>query len=347
MLTETAPLLPRYQRPLTFGAVLDETFQLFRKRWLALIGILLVTIIPYVVIIAIIGGAGLLALSNQSSFTPERFINNPAAVVGLLAGLAVGGIVVGLLFVACQLAADAAAILVSDAAMRGQQLGVGAAFRRGLPRLGALLGAALLLVIFVLGLAIVSVALLVPEVGGLLGVPVALIGLIVWAASPGARRPWLKWLIILATPFGLTLYYGTRWSLYGRAVVLENAGPLASLRRSADLVQGQWFRVWGSIAVISLIAAILQAIPSLIVTAIVTAVLLGSRAAGASAGTPGSGTMAFNLFANAASLIGWVLFGGLVFVALTVLFEDLRNRREGADLTERIAEQETGAAGSF
>lgn len=341
MLTEAAPLAPRYQRPLTFGAILDETFQLYRRRWLTYVGILLITVIPYVLVIAMLGGVGFAAVTNPVALR-QITAGNPTALAGAIGGLVTAGLIVTAIFAVCQLAAAAAAILVADGGMRGRELRVMPALRSGLQRLWALRGAAILYVLFLLGITIVAAALLVPQLGGLLGGPVAVVCLVIWAANPGARRPWLKWLIILAVPFGLSLYYGTRWSLYSLAVVLEGAGPRTSLRRSADLVRGRWFRVWGCIAMVSIIAAILQSIPSIVVSAIAAAVILGSRSAAA---TGGSG-IAINVVTNAAGLVGWVLFGGLIYIALTVIFEDLRNRAEGADLTERMELRPTGSAGS-
>jgi hypothetical protein len=323
------PLLPRYQRPLTFGGVLDEAFRLFRQRWLTLVGILLVTIIPYAVLFAILGGVGLLAAGpNAAAF--NRAASDPAAL-GALVVAAVGvGLLVGLLFAVCALASDAAGILVIDAAMRGEQRPALAALRAGLPRVPALFGSAVLLFLAVVGLAIVATPLLVISFFGL----ITLICLAVWAANPGARRPWLKWLMILTTPYGLVIYYGTRWALYGRAIVLERAGPVAALRRSAELVSGHWFHAWGALVALGIITGILQLIPGALIAGLVSIALFGARTTGGTAGT------VLQVINQAGNLVGWVLFGGLAFAGATVLFHDLRNRREGADIAERLAARE-------
>src|SRR5688500_10465302 len=48
-----APLLPRYRRPLTFGAILDETFRIFRRAWRPLMLALAAAAIPIGLITAI------------------------------------------------------------------------------------------------------------------------------------------------------------------------------------------------------------------------------------------------------------------------------------------------------
>jgi hypothetical protein len=322
----SAPLSARYRRPLTFGAVLDETVQLFRRRWLTLLAIQLATLVPYVLVLALFGGLGFLALSNNSAAVAQAAATNPAALASVVATALGGGLVLALLLVVCQLVAHAAGVLTIDAAMRADERSAGSALGSALPRLWALLGAGLLIFLRVLGLTILSLPLML--LSPLL--PLTLVALIVWAASPSARRPWLEWFIILTTPFGLVVYYVIRWSLYVAPVMLEQLGPLGGVRRSAELVSGRWFRTCGVLVVVGLIATILQAIPSAIIGLVLGIVLVGSR-------QPDLGTnVVVQVVNNAVGLIGWVLFGGLVFAGTTLLYHDLRNRREGADLAERL-----------
>jgi polyferredoxin len=63
-------------------------------------------------------------------------------------------------------------------------------------------------------------------------------------------------LVLLIAP---GVYLWARWFLSPQAVVAENLGPLEGLKRSADLVRGQWWRIFGIAFVISLIAALLAA----------------------------------------------------------------------------------------
>jgi hypothetical protein len=56
------------------------------------------------------------------------------------------------------------------------------------------------------------------------------------------------------------VYLWARWFLAPQAVVAEQLGPLEGLGRSADLVRGQWWRVFGIAVAITLLAAIFAAL---------------------------------------------------------------------------------------
>jgi hypothetical protein len=181
-----------------------------------------------------------------------------------------------------------------------------------------------------LGLLLLAVPLYLVGLGGVLGGLIAFVGLIVWVNRPKERRGnGLKWLIILATPFGLPLYYGVRWSLFIPALMLEGVGTVESLRRSATMVDRRWFEVFGVWVVLGIVVAILQTLPS-------AAIAVTGAIVGATSGDPGGAGLAFGIANNAATIIGTVLFGALSFIAATIMFVDARNRREGADLTERL-----------
>src|SRR5262249_46233685 len=86
----------------------------------------------------------------------------------------------------------------------------------------------------------------------------AIVGLVVWWLKPSTRTAWLKWLIILATPFGLFMYLGGLLSLSLLATVLEPRGPFSALRRSAELVDRHWFRAIAILFVADMIVVVLQ-----------------------------------------------------------------------------------------
>jgi hypothetical protein len=56
------------------------------------------------------------------------------------------------------------------------------------------------------------------------------------------------------------VYLWARWFLAAQAVVAEELGPIEALGRSADLVHGQWWRIFGIALVITLLAAVLGAV---------------------------------------------------------------------------------------
>jgi len=71
------------------------------------------------------------------------------------------------------------------------------------------------------------------------------------------------------------VYLWARWYLSAQAVVAEDLGPLEGMARSADLVRGQWWRIFGIAVLISLTAAILAALLSVPFQAVGYAVDIG------------------------------------------------------------------------
>jgi Membrane domain of glycerophosphoryl diester phosphodiesterase len=315
------PLQPRYRRLLTIGALLDESIVLFREHWITLALFSLVALAPSWLLLFVIDLiARPVALSRPDLPSAQDW-----AV--LFATTMLQGIL-GLLW-------SAASATAAACYLGGQRPTVRGVYARALRRLPALLVATLLLAVLVVLLTLASVVLFVATLAGILGSLVALVGLLYWWAKPEGRRRWLKWLIVLTAPFGLVTYWAVRWSLYLPAVVLEGEGPLGALGRSSRLVEQQWFRAAAVLTVASLILFVLVTVPLLLVGMLVG--LLGVGGVLSLSSGPGS------LITNSATLIFEVLFSSLGTIAYVLLFVDLRNRREGADLSERISSLEAAA----
>lgn len=103
------------------------------------------------------------------------------------------------------------------------------------------------------------------------------------------------------------------------AIAFERAGPFASIGRSWRLTRGNWWRVFGTLVVVFLIA--------FVVNFALTAVL-GIVAAGAD----NLSELAFALLATLITLLTYVLTYPLWASVLTVIYYDLRVRNEGFDL---------------
>jgi membrane-anchored glycerophosphoryl diester phosphodiesterase (GDPDase) len=314
-------LLPRYRRLLSVGAVLDESIQLFRQHWITLALYGLVALIPSWVLtmLAFAGGfqSSLIAPSLNSDVFPFVLFGG-LLVLSLLSGL-------------CALLWSTAATFAAYFFMRGQAADLKLVYLRALGRFGAMLLGSLVFVLLFLGLFALSLGLIVITLFGVLGTLVAAIGLIVWATRPHLRRPWLKWLIILTTPFGLATYYGVRWSLFIPAVVLEGQGPVDALRRSFRLTEHEWFRAWAVLTLATVIVVVLVSVPITLVDLIFGVVM------------PSYGASAADLLQmvnTTVTTVCQVLFSSIATITYVVLFVDLRNRREGTDLSERIGSLE-------
>jgi len=137
----------------------------------------------------------------------------------------------------------------------------------------------------------------------------------------------VTWLIVgLITFLGFLLcvipgvYAAVALSFAWPLVVLEGLGPGAAVNRSAELVKGYWWRVFGTMLLFGLIVAVIQAAVSM-PFGIAFAVL-------GAAGAPG---LAQGLQQLVSTLLGMLLLP-LTMTGLVILYYDLRVRKEAFDL---------------
>jgi hypothetical protein len=149
--------------------------------------------------------------------------------------------------------------------------------------------------------------------------------------------------LLLAIVYGITvtfltfvfligIYFAIAWLFAMHIMIVERRGIGDSLSRSRTLIKGHWWRVFG----IGLIAVIIQAI-------IVTAFSLPAMMAGGS-------TMFADPFAEMSTLAavlatlgnaaGTIIAGPIIFCTVTLLYYDLRMRKEGFDLEYQAREME-------
>ena len=152
------------------------------------------------------------------------------------------------------------------------------------------------------------------------------------AESRALAKGWVKWLIILTAPFGLAAYFSFRWSMYLVAIMLEDCGPIGALQRSSQLTDRHWFRVASVLVVSGLIVAVLRSVLTLLVSVplSVSSTLRGELG-------PGVVESAID---GAVGILVQILFASVGSVVYTLLFVDLRNRREGTDMAERLTQLE-------
>jgi hypothetical protein len=121
----------------------------------------------------------------------------------------------------------------------------------------------------------------------------------------------------------LGVYFAVLLSCTWPAVLLAHQGPLGALRQSARLVWGNWWRI----AAVYAVGAVVVIVVSILVGALITAIV-SSLGAGI--------TVSTSVFMEVATALGAVMapFAGALLLAT---FGDLRARREGTDLQQRIA----------
>jgi hypothetical protein len=320
-------LLPRYRRVLAFGDVLDESVRVFRQHWVNFALVSAIALFPPGFLLIWVSASG--------------FISRPEAVADLASGnfatsaslATFGGAILAstLVSVLFGLLWSGAIVTTADAYLRGAEPTLGRVYGRAARRLLAILFATVLLLLVLTVLTVAAGLLFFITVGGLSGLA-PLVALIVWWLRADLRKTWLKWVIIVTVPFGLTIYYSFRWSMYVAAAVLEDCGPITALRRSSQLTGGQWFRVASILVLASLIVGIMRSV----LTALVEVPLAISSAMRGQVGL----SPAESAISSGVGVLFQILFASVGSIVYTLLFVDLRNRREGTDMAERLTQLE-------
>jgi len=126
-------------------------------------------------------------------------------------------------------------------------------------------------------------------------------------------------MICVTFPIVFIAYYGVwvRLLFATQAIVLENLGGMDGLRRSWRLVRGSFWRVLGIALVLSILVGIIGTGPVYLISFLTNALP--------------SPAFAIVINATAQSLINIAVLP-LQFAAFTLLYYDLRIRKEGFDL---------------
>ncbi|MER5734786.1 oxidoreductase [Streptomyces sp. NPDC002262] len=311
--------------PLDLNHVLGGAFAAYRRHWKALLGI---TLVAYALAAAVIAGVGTAAWAGLS----DEWAHSSAAEDVSLSDLMPLLTLLGVLWLACAVGMllatgllHAAVAVVVQEAVLGRRVGFGTVWRRAWSRLGAVLGTVLVsaaaavvpALLFLVGLFLVMAAV-IASIGADDGT-----GAAGWAVT-GV----LFFLLALAaTPPALWLW--VKFNLAPTAAVVESAGTLTALRRSAQLVRGAWWRIFGYTLVMLLIVGgvtfVMQMVVSLTTQASLFAAPLAQHA------TPGTvffsmGTAA--VVSTLLMLLTQAVLGPLQPLASGLLYVDQRIRRE-------------------
>lgn len=307
-------------RPMTLGDILNGAFSLIRNNPKTTVGLSLV-VMAVASIVSSIGFGGYMSdygvLLDQAMTDPAAVDPNdplPFSTWSLVAMY--GG---ALLTYAGTTLVTGLLTAVVGMAVLGHKLSPAQAWAAVKDRIGAVVGLALLQLLIFFGLTLVI--LVVGVVGLFLGLFLAVsgnqtVGVIVIALS-----------VVLGFLGGLALasWIYVRLYLAMPVVVLERLGVGASLARSWRLTRGSWWRVFGIVLVATLLIGLvggLLSTPFSLVAAIPSIFAPGEAWAAVAAGA---------LIYVGDVLISSVTAPFTVGVA-TLLYVDLRMRREGLDL---------------
>jgi hypothetical protein len=295
--------------PLTIGGVLDNWIQLFRASFGACW--------VFAIIAAVVGAALVFAVApppaSQAAIPPsqggavlQNFLHSFSARNGpssLLVDVAVW--FVSLLVFSALLAQQTTFV-------RGEaRLSFGDALTQGLRQLPQLLLGSLLVLLIV-------AAIIIP-----FGLAAALIFLAM-RRSPTAILAAMPIFVIMVV---VLLYVTVRLQLWMAALFSENLGGAAAVRRSWDLVKGQWWRVTG----VGFVSGIVIWILGVAIAALAGFVIgvIGAR------GVAPDAMFRRLQFIGAFAQVSRLLTMPLLTAVWLALYQDLKLRREGGDLSAR------------
>ena len=153
-------------------------------------------------------------------------------------------------------------------------------------------------------------------------------------------------LVVTCIGIPFAIYFAVRWGFYAQAVLIEETSATNALRRSSELVKGTWWRVFGILFAIFLLAFMIQ-------TILQFSLLFGFGLTQAISGEGGVLKMLERLFIPELTtwdgLVNYIIqsFINSVVTSLmlpvgiigsTLLYFDQRIRKEGFDIEMRVTD---------
>jgi len=312
-------------RPMNIGDILDTTFRVYRRNFLLFIGITALLNIPMILLNTSINFAFGDVFEDYINFVNSTMFGSGSAdaLNEFLSGDVLPFVVVSLLVGILQIVVlqpvmiGALTQAVGRRYQQDEPISVSGAYNLGVGRMAALIGATLVV-------ALIFLVVFGLSFGCFIGIIVAM------SAGAGQSESGSIFLAVFIV-FGIigmflltlliTAFFIVRLMFFPQMVVLEGRGPLDALSRSRQLVRGSFWRVLGTVILISLLVQILVIIPGLIFGGIIGFVF--------------SDPQDFAIQQSLSTLVGYItqiLFLPVSIIAYTLLYYDLRVRKEGYDL---------------
>jgi hypothetical protein len=308
-------------RQLTLGELLDETFRIYRRDLLTLIALATFVIVPFTLLDLLVSLPFLQAM-GQVQQGAVGAVPDEEAFGSFMAGIlfsAGPGIVFGILYtVVFQPIMEGALTRAVTRRYLDRPVGVGdsmgAALRRAFP---------LILARFIPSLVFIVPALLFFGAIFLLdnlGAGAGLAPLDLYLLGMACLVPVFSLLV-------LALYVRVLFTSQG--IIAEGLGPIQSLRRSWSLVTDYFWRTLGFVIVIGIISWLIQFIPGAIIGRLLELVIQDFTR--------------LLLLSTVVDTITRVLITPFTLIAYTLMYYDLRIRKEGFDLEQQAHMLITGS----
>ena len=156
---------------------------------------------------------------------------------------------------------------------------------------------------------------------------------------------WIRFILLVLAPF--SIYFAVRWMFATAAVLFEKPLIRSAFKRSSELTRGRWWWVWGRLVSFCVLSI---AIP-LIVVGMIGFILILTTVTGETMPTDilkwsvmygiGSSNPVFY------EIMVWIyiIIGTLIFpiwvIGITLLYFDLRIRKEGLDIEIQVSDRNT------
>ncbi|MEW1873164.1 hypothetical protein AB0420_34650 [Streptomyces caelestis] len=298
-------------RPLGVGEILDGAVSTMRTYWRTVLGISLAVAVLTEIVVVLLQG---LALDSSST----AVLNDPSATLDELTDAMGDSLlnsgVVFLVTLVGTVAATALLTTVTSRAVLGRSVTTGEAWRDARPQVVKLFGLICLLLLITVGIMAVGALpgfLVALTAGGGAGVALTVLGLI------GAVV--------------VTVWLMVRLSLASPTLMLEKQGILKAMSRSAKLVRGSWWRVFGIQLLATIIANVVASIIVIPFTFLAAAVG-GDGVSGFLNSAGGDMGWTFLIVSGIGSVIGAMITFPITAGVTVLLYVDQRIRREALDL---------------
>ncbi len=305
-MAQTVPEL----RPRNVLDLLDAAVRLYRQHFALLLGISAVVLVPFGLTYTV--GEFYITLAIPQP-TPGEMPTSPITDwTAFYIGIVAVGVSLLIAWVAGPLSQGALALAISELYLGGR-ISTGASYRRALPYWLSLLGVAI-----IFGLLVSAAPALGATLGGMLGVTVGAYAGEMAGLATGLIAVLLG--LLIGTP--LALLFATWFVFYEQVMVIEGVRGIESLRRSRQLVLGHGWHVFGALALTTIgifLASIIIAGPASIATLVVRQIepaLLPH----------------VKLLAQCIQQAVNILTGPIFMIVQTLVYYDLRIRKEGFDL---------------
>ncbi|MFJ4541599.1 glycerophosphoryl diester phosphodiesterase membrane domain-containing protein [Streptomyces tibetensis] len=298
-------------RPLGVGEILDGAVSTMRTYWRTVLGISLTVAVLTEVIVVLFQGLVLDDTSTDALNDPSASLSELSRAMG---DAMLNSTVVFVISLVGTVIATALLTTVTSRAVLGKSVTIGEAWRDARPQVLKLFGLICLLLLITAGIVTVG----------------TLPGILVGVAVNGGAGVALTVLGVIGAGI-VALWLMIRFSLASPALMLEKQGIKKALSRSAKLVQGTWWRIFGIQLLATLIANVVASIIVIPFT-LLAAALSGDGLTGWLNTGVGSLGWTFLIVSGIGSVIGSMITFPITAGVTVLLYIDQRIRREALDL---------------